>query len=148
MNRPPWIITWLLAAALIYVSCFKAHGEDAPNLTGAYVAKVISVHDGDTFRCDIDLGFGVEMRNIAVRMVGVYAPELGKPSGAEATAKLKELLPVGSTIVLRPLMTVTATPAHEIMTFQRYVARIWRKDLDICEEMNRFLTKSETAPKK
>lgn len=28
MNRPPWIITWLLAAALIYVSCTRASGAD------------------------------------------------------------------------------------------------------------------------
>ena len=117
------------------------HAEDVPNLTGAYTGKVVAVHDGDTVRVDIDLGFGMEMRAVAIRMIGVYAPELGKPGGLEATAKLKELLPVGAPVIIRPLMTVSATPAHEIMTFQRYVARIWRKDLDICEEMTHYLTR-------
>ncbi len=30
MNRPPWIITWLLAAALIYSSFSRAHGAGPP----------------------------------------------------------------------------------------------------------------------
>lgn len=41
-----------------------------------YAAHVVSVYDGDTLRCDIDLGFGVCLRNQALRLYGLDTPEL------------------------------------------------------------------------
>jgi endonuclease YncB( thermonuclease family) len=42
-----------------------------------YSARVIDVHDGDTIRCDIDLGFGkITLRNQAFRFFGINAPEI------------------------------------------------------------------------
>lgn len=51
-----------------------------------YVANVISVYDGDTFRCDIDLGFGVELKNQCIRLLGLDTPEV---RGVEREAGLE-----------------------------------------------------------
>lgn len=40
-----------------------------------YKCKLIKVVDGDTLDIDIDLGFGVWLRNQRVRMYGIDAPE-------------------------------------------------------------------------
>lgn len=120
--------------------------DDVPALTGAYSATVVSIHDGDTFRATIDLGFGVEMRDVSIRMLGVFAPELGTPGGTPATDKLRTLLPIGAHIILRPVMTAGPTPPHEIMTFQRYVARVWCGGTDVCETMNAYLKPPKPAP--
>ena len=40
-----------------------------------YNCKMVRVVDGDTVDVDIDLGFGVWMRNQRIRMYGIDAPE-------------------------------------------------------------------------
>ena len=40
-----------------------------------YKCMVVKVVDGDTVDVDIDLGFGVWMRNQRIRMYGIDAPE-------------------------------------------------------------------------
>ena len=40
-----------------------------------YKCKILRVVDGDTVDVDIDLGFGVWMRNQRIRMYGIDAPE-------------------------------------------------------------------------
>jgi len=69
-----------------------------------YDVVVIKVVDGDT---DIDLGFGVWMHKERVRMMGIDTPEsrtrdrVEKAFGLASKDRLKELLPVGSTHVLK-----------------------------------------------
>tara|TARA_B100000768_G_scaffold181605_1_gene205330 strand:- start:28266 stop:28697 length:432 start_codon:yes stop_codon:yes gene_type:complete len=41
-----------------------------------YRCKVVRVIDGDTVVVDIDLGFGIEMRNQTIRLRGVDTPEV------------------------------------------------------------------------
>ena len=41
-----------------------------------YRAIVKSVHDGDTFTVDIDLGFGVWLKDQNIRLYGINAPEV------------------------------------------------------------------------
>ena len=41
-----------------------------------YRAIVKSVHDGDTFTVDIDLGFGVWFKDQNIRLYGINAPEV------------------------------------------------------------------------
>ena len=41
-----------------------------------YSAKVTKVYDGDTITCDIDLGFGIVLKNQKFRFYGINAPEL------------------------------------------------------------------------
>lgn len=64
-----------------------------------YMAKLIKVVDGDTIDCDIDLGFGVWLKNQRVRLYGINAPEtrtkdlVEKEAGMLAKARLTALLP-------------------------------------------------------
>jgi micrococcal nuclease len=51
-----------------------------------YYATVISVHDGDTLTVDIDLGFGVLLRNQKIRLHGINAPEINSDQKDEAIA--------------------------------------------------------------
>jgi len=40
-----------------------------------YMATLVKVVDGDTVDCDIDLGFGVWLKNQRIRLYGINAPE-------------------------------------------------------------------------
>ena len=72
-----------------------------------YIAIVLRVVDGDTVDVDIDLGFGIWMKRERVRMMGIDTPEsrtrdkVEKVFGLAAKERLRELLPVGSTTVLK-----------------------------------------------
>ena len=72
-----------------------------------YKCKILRVVDGDTVDVDIDLGFGVWMHRERVRMMGIDTPEsrtrdkVEKAFGLASKARLKELLPIGSTGILK-----------------------------------------------
>jgi len=63
-----------------------------------YKVKVLKVIDGDTVDVDIDLGFGIIMKNQRVRIAGIDTPEsrtadpVEKLFGNVAKNKLKEIL--------------------------------------------------------
>ena len=63
-----------------------------------YRAKLIKVVDGDTVDVDIDLGFGVWLKDERVRIMGIDTPEsrtrdkVEKVFGLAAKERLKELL--------------------------------------------------------
>ena len=63
-----------------------------------YKAKLVKVVDGDTVDVDIDLGFGIWMKNERVRIMGIDTPEsrtrdkVEKLFGKAASARVKELL--------------------------------------------------------
>ena len=69
-------------------------------LKDPYVRAVsnIEVLDGDTFRCDLDLGFHVRVR-MSCRLAGINAAEHNQPGGPEARAALVELLGRGTVSV-------------------------------------------------
>ena len=70
-----------------------------------YRARVIKVVDGDKVDVDIDLGFGVWLKDERVRIMGIDTPEsrtrdkVEKKFGLAAKARLKELL--GATPILK-----------------------------------------------
>ena len=72
-----------------------------------YRCKILRVVDGDTVDVDIDLGFGMWMHKERVRMMGIDTPEsrtsdkVEKQFGLASKNRLKELLPVGSSQVLK-----------------------------------------------
>ena len=72
-----------------------------------YKCKILRVVDGDTVDIDIDLGFGMWMHKERVRMMGIDTPEsrtsdkVEKQFGLASKNRLKELLPVGSSQVLK-----------------------------------------------
>ena len=72
-----------------------------------YKCKILRVVDGDTVDIDIDLGFGMWMHKERVRMMGIDTPEsrtsdkVEKQFGLASKNRLQELLPVGSSQVLK-----------------------------------------------
>ena len=68
----------------------------------AYRATVLSVHDGDTVRASLALGFSVAF-DADLRLLGCNAIELAAPGGAEARQHLAQLLPAGTLVYLRSL---------------------------------------------
>lgn len=63
-------------------------------------AVVIGVHDGDTVTLDVDLGYFAHC-HVPHRLVGINAPELNTPEGKASRDYLREILPVGSEVVVR-----------------------------------------------
>jgi micrococcal nuclease len=72
-----------------------------------YRATINRVVDGDTVDIDIDLGFGIWMKDERVRVMGIDTPEsrtsdkVEKIFGFAAKDRLKELIPEGSTQILK-----------------------------------------------
>ena len=72
-----------------------------------YKCKLVKVVDGDTIDVDIDLGFGVWMRNQRIRLYGIDTPESRtrdkeeKFYGKLAAQFLKDQCKKGSCITLR-----------------------------------------------
>ena len=70
-----------------------------------YRATIVKVVDGDTVDVDIDLGFGIVLKDERVRIMGIDTPEsrtrdkVEKKFGLAAKARLKALL--GKTTVLK-----------------------------------------------
>ena len=50
-----------------------------------YQAQVLTVHDGDTLKLRVDLGFSIH-DDMTVRLAGINAPELATPEGKAAQA--------------------------------------------------------------
>ena len=72
-----------------------------------YYAKIRYVVDGDTVDVDIDLGFGVWLRDQRIRMYGIDTPEsrtrdaIEKLFGFAAKDFVKDKLPIGSMQILK-----------------------------------------------
>ena len=73
--------------------------------TNEYDVTVIKVVDGDTVDVDIDLGFGVTLKDERVRIMGIDTPESRTPDkvedlfGEAAKARLKELMYGGAKLI-------------------------------------------------
>lgn len=78
-----------------------------------YKCKILKVVDGDTVDVDIDLGFGVWLKDERVRIMGIDTPEsrtsdsVEKLFGNAAKKRVQELL--GETAVLRTQLTAGET---------------------------------------
>ena len=66
---------------------------------GPYEATVVEIHDGDTVRLNMDIGFGITV-NLACRFYGINAPELVTDAGKEAVAFLRTLIAVGDKVTV------------------------------------------------
>ena len=95
------------------------------------VARIVEIHDGDTFRIDVDCGFSVHAY-VWVRLLDVRAPELSEPGGQEAKQAVDQWLRVHSPDGYVSVITYkTAGKGKEIreqMTFIRYVAMVVGED--------------------
>lgn len=68
-----------------------------------YKAVVIRVYDGDTVRCNIDLGFEHWMMNQTIRLYGIDTPEIRgeeRPMGLESAEWLRSRI-YGEEIILK-----------------------------------------------
>jgi endonuclease YncB( thermonuclease family) len=63
-------------------------------------AQIVEVHDGDTFKAQLDLGWRLSLTTY-IRLAGVNAPELPTPSGIAAQLYLMSLLKVGDVVTIR-----------------------------------------------
>lgn len=61
---------------------------------GPYPAVVLSIHDGDTLRLSLDLGFDLSFA-INARVYGINAPELSTSEGKAALAYVQTLVKPG-----------------------------------------------------
>jgi endonuclease YncB( thermonuclease family) len=97
--------------------------------TPAYIyrARVVAVHDGDTFTADVDTGFGVHAW-IKVRLHGIDSPELGAAdgSGLKARAALSHL------ITDQPLVLQSYRDAR---SFDRWVCDVWMLGMSVGQWM-------------
>jgi micrococcal nuclease len=68
-----------------------------------YKVVVVSVHDGDTIRADIDLGFNMWLRNEPIRLARINAPELSStmPAGKASKLYLAGVIPPGTILTAR-----------------------------------------------
>ncbi|MEY4342824.1 MAG: hypothetical protein RL736_620 [Pseudomonadota bacterium] len=84
-----------------------------------YKGVVIEVHDGDTLTADIDLGFGVWLKNQKFRLAKINAPEL-KGATAVAAAAARDRL---AQLVLNKNVTIN-TNHDQKEKFGRWLATI------------------------
>lgn len=94
-----------------------------------YNARVAYIVDADTVDVDIDLGLNTWLHKQRLRLYGIDAWEIrGKerPDGLIAKDRVKELLPIGSAVVLQTIKDKTGK-------YGRWLAIIHVRDVDTGE---------------
>ena len=93
-----------------------------------YRAHIISVYDGDTVRCDVDLGFDCWLCNRQLRLYGIDAPELRggtRKAGLRTRDALREMV-LAQTCRLR-------THKDQKDKYGRYLATLFLGTLNVNE---------------
>jgi micrococcal nuclease len=107
-----------------------------------YSCKVIDIHDGDTIKVDIDLGFGVVLKNQTFRFFGINAPEIHgetKTAGLKTTAYVQQVL-ADKDIIIESIK-------DEKEKFGRWLGRIYYQDGEEWINLNQKLIDMELAVK-
>jgi endonuclease YncB( thermonuclease family) len=91
----------------------SAAAADMPKPMPMVVGTVSRVNDGDSIEVELDSG------HARVRFSAIDTPEWDQPYGAQSSAALKSMLPIGSKVELE----VVSQDA-----FHRLVATVWRVD--------------------
>lgn len=108
-----------------------------------YKCKLIKVIDGDTIDIDIDLGFGVWLRNQRIRMFGIDTPESRtrdleeKKYGLAAKAFLTRMLD-DSELILK-------THKDERGKFGRILGEVWRTTNYADQSINDYMIEKHHA---
>lgn len=89
-----------------------------------YTAEVLDIHDGDTVRLLVDLGFSVHLK-IDLRLAGYNAPELNTPAGVRARELLVAKLDKCPFVLVQVMKTGSGQDAR---SFARYVGVIHNPD--------------------
>lgn len=93
-----------------------------PDPAYIYRAEVLEVHDADTYKVRIDLGFRCAV-TIQLRLRGVDAPELPTPEGLKARDAAVALLlqgMAGGQVVVESY--------KDRRSFERWVCDVWLRD--------------------
>ena len=96
-----------------------------------YRCKVLKIVDGDTVDVDIDLGFGIVLKNERVRIMGIDTPESRtrdleeKARGIASKERLEELLEGGEFIV----------ESKEVGKYGRLLGTLFVEDLNVNETL-------------
>src|SRR5215510_13294033 len=102
-------ISGLAAGCLALLLAGSASAADAPLVKG----RVTKISDGDSIEVDTDSG------HARVRFSAIDTPEWDQPYGAQSSAALKAMLPIGSKVELEVVSQDS---------FHRLVATVWRVD--------------------
>jgi endonuclease YncB( thermonuclease family) len=89
-----------------------------------YNATVVEVHDGDTMRLDVDLGFHCSIR-MAIRIKDLWCAELWTPEGKVAKTAAVGLATPGMPVMVRTHKTRTGS---DLESMGRYVADVQLPD--------------------
>lgn len=89
-----------------------------------YNGNVISVHDGDTYKIDVDLGFGAWLHSRQFRLAGVSCLEKWMLGGPETTAYVGSILRPGLRVYLRSTKAGKLIDPDTRMSFDRYVCDV------------------------
>jgi len=130
MRRRTIVRLGSLAAGLVaLLLAGSAGGADSAPLP-VLKARVTRISDGDSIEVDLDSG------HARVRFGAIDTPEYDQPYGAQSSAALKAMLPIGSTVEL------------EVMTqdqFRRIVALVWLIDGDKRINLNEAMLRAGHA---
>ena len=107
-----------------------------------YSAKVVDIHDGDTIKVDIDLGFGIILKNQTFRFFGINTPEI---HGTTKTAGMKSLAFVKKKINKKDIIIITIKDEKE--KFGRWLGRIFYFDGEQWINLNQELIDAGLAVK-
>ena len=110
-----------LGVVALLISSSAGAAESAASLP-VLEAKVVKVNDGDSI--EVTLGDGKPAR---VRLSAVDTPEYDQPYGSQASAALKAMLPLGSTVELK---VVTQDSFHRMVAVVYLVANGQRTNLN------------------
>jgi micrococcal nuclease len=95
-----------------------------------YKAIVTAVHDGDTCTVDIDIGFGIWMKDQKLRFYGINTPEL---HGNDKEAGIKSRDYVASLILGKEIIIETQKDKAE--KYGRWLATIWLDGTNINKKL-------------
>jgi endonuclease YncB( thermonuclease family) len=98
----------------------------APDAWQWPVAKVVEVHDGDTIKLAVSLGFEI-WAHVWVRLLGVRAPELDRAEGQVARQDTMDWLAehaADGQVVLETIRSAVPLEIRFRRSFTRYLGRI------------------------
>lgn len=101
-----------------------------------YRARVVSIYDGDTVRLDIDLGFGIWIKDVKMRLADLNAPEISgleRPQGVASRDWLREQLPWGNLVLIETKKTARGTDTLD--KYGRYLVTIWLNGVNLNAQM-------------